>query len=446
MKTIEGFQQAKAVLSRRSIGEYGEVPSRVKLKLKEVFGTELSPEQAVARILHDVRERGDAAILDYTLKIDGITLTSLEITGEQKKDAYKHIDTELLSALKLASERIRAFHQAQKDNLRGVTGKEWGQLIRPLERVGVYAPGGTASYPSTVLMTAIPARVAGVKEIILTTPPKPDGTVPPASLVAADIAGVDRIFSAGGAQAIAGLAYGTRSIPKVDKICGPGNIFVMLAKKMVFGTVDIDGLQGPSEVLIIADDSVAPELCAADLLAQAEHDSMAQAIMVTVSRDLALKVQQEIARQLAALPRSAIAEESLRKHGIIAIVANVGEAIEIANLYAPEHLQLMVREAKTYLDKIKNAGCVFLGKDAPVAIGDYVAGPNHALPTGGTARFSSPLNVLDFVKFIDVVDINRQGLKKLAPSAITLARAEGFEAHARAVEKRLGRRRTGRAR
>ncbi len=446
MKTIEGFQQAKAVLSRRSIGEYGEVPSRVKLKLKEVFGTELSPEQAVARILQDVLVRGDAAILNYTLKIDGITLTSLEITGEQKKDAYKHIDTELLSALKLASERIRAFHQAQKDNLRGVTGKEWGQLIRPLERVGVYAPGGTASYPSTVLMTAIPARVAGVKEIILTTPPKPDGTVPPASLVAADIAGVDRIFSAGGAQAIAGLAYGTRSIPKVDKICGPGNIFVMLAKKMVFGTVDIDGLQGPSEVLIIADDSVAPELCAADLLAQAEHDSMAQAIMVTVSRDLALKVQQEIERQLAALPRSAIAEESLRSHGIIAIVANVDEAIEIANLYAPEHLQLMVREAKTYLDKIKNAGCVFLGKDAPVAIGDYVAGPNHALPTGGTARFSSPLNVLDFVKFIDVVDINRQGLKKLAPSAITLARAEGFEAHARAVEKRLGRRRTGRAR
>ncbi len=306
-------------------------------------------------------------------------------------------------------------------------------------RVGVYAPGGTASYPSTVLMTAIPARVAGVKEIILATPPRSGGNIPPATLVAADIAGVDRIFSIGGAQAIAALAYGTESVPRVDKICGPGNIFVALAKKMVFGNVDIDGIMGPSEVLIIADGYTRADYCAADLLAQAEHDTLAQVVLVSTSKKLVVEVQKELEKQIADLPRQQIARESLESRGIIAIVFCMDDAVELANLYAPEHLELLVKDAGSYLDRITNAGCIFIGENSPVPVGDYVAGPNHSLPTGGTARFSSPLNIMDFIKFIDLVKMRRAGLKKLGNAATIIARAEGLEAHARAIEKRLSR-------
>lgn len=442
MEIIEGFRKARARLSRLPAAEFGDVSPKIKKRLKAMFGTE-SPEQVVAQIVRDVRQHGDDAIIHYTLKIDGVmpaTLVgpaSLEVSKKEIVSARRQVDKELVSALKLAGERIHAFHQAQMDNIKGVSSKEWAQLVRPLERVGVYAPGGTASYPSTVLMTAIPAKVAGVKDVVLATPPKSDGSVPAATLIAAEIAGVDRIFKMGGAQAIAGLAYGTQSIPKVDKICGPGNIFVTLAKKLVFGAVGIDGLQGPSEVMLIADDSADPVYCAADILAQAEHDALSQAILVTTSLELALKIQEELESQLKALPRQAIAGESLENRGVIAVVKDIDEAVELANLYAPEHLQLMVKKPETYLDKIRHAGCVFLGKYSPVAVGDYVAGPNHALPTGGTARFSSPLNVLDFIKFIDVVKIDRTGLNKLAGVAITIARAEGLEAHARAVEKRI---------
>ncbi len=308
----------------------------------------------------------------------------------------------------MAAERIRQFHQEQKDYIfQGVEGRSGDSWSGLWPRVGVYAPGGTASYPSTVLMTAIPAKVAGVKEIILVTPPRTNGIIPPATLVAADIAGVDRVFGIGGAQAIAALAYGTESVPRVDKICGPGNIFVALAKKMVFGTVDIDGIMGPSEVLIIADESAKAEYCAADLLAQAEHDALAQVVLVTTSKKLAAEVEQELKAQLADLPRRQIAAESLESRGIIAIVANLDEAIELANLYAPEHLELMVKDADSYVEKITNAGCIFVGENSTVPMGDYVAGPNHSLPTGGTARFSSPLNIVDFIKFIDVVKINK---------------------------------------
>ena len=401
-----------------------------------MFGTD-DPEQAVRRIVDEVKQGGDAALIDLTLRIDGVRLTSLEVSNQEIAGAYREVDRELVGALKLAAERIRSFHLAQKKCIWHELAEEGlRQMIRPLGRVGVYVPGGTAAYPSTLLMTAIPAKVAGVGEVILMTPPKQGGVVPPAILVAADIAGVDRVFCGGGAQAIAALAFGTESIPGVDKVCGPGNIFVTLAKKLVYGVVDIDGLMGPSEVLIIADDTASPEYCAADLLAQAEHDSLAAAILVTTSRQLAEQVNQEVARQLESLPRREIAAESLG-HGIIALVSNLDEAIDLANLYAPEHLCLMMENAADYIDKVANAGCIVAGREATVVLGDYVAGPSHTLPTGGTARFSSPLNVSDFIKFINVVTVDGASLKRLGPAASIIARAEGLDAHARAVDKRI---------
>jgi len=437
LKIVEGFQSAKSILTRQPLAELYSVSPVLRQKLRGMFGTD-DPEQAVRQITDEVRQGGDAALLDFTLKIDGIRLASLEVSRQQIANAYQEVDKELTSALKLAAERIRSFHITQKHHIGGeVTASGAGQLMRPLERIGIYAPGGTACYPSTVLMTAIPARVAGVKEIILVTPPRSDGAIPPPTLIAADIAEVDRIFCVGGAQAIAALAFGTESIPRVDKICGPGNIFVVLAKKLVYGVVDIDGLQGPSEVLIIADETANPRYCAADLLAQAEHDPLASPILITTSRRLADEVNQEVEQQLKGLERQAIAAESLANRGIIIVVSNEGEAIELANLYAPEHLCLMVKKATTYVDKVSNAGCVFIGENSTVALGDYVAGPSHVLPTGGTARFSSPLNICDFVKFINLINIDEASLKQLGQAAITLARAEGFEAHARAVEKRL---------
>ena len=434
MEIINGFQAAKTRLSRKIALDFGKVSPRSK----ETFGREMSPEEVVARILRDVQEKGDAAVIDYTYKFDRFKIASLEVNRRQIKESYNNVDKVLIEALKLAAGRIRAFHQEQKDMIwHGVEGKEWGQLVRPLERVGLYAPGGTATLASSVLMIAIPPRVAGVKEIILSTPPTDKGTISPLMLVAADIAGVDRVFGMGGAQAIGAMAYGTQSVPKVDKICGPGNSFIVLAKKAVFGIVDIDALQGPSEVLIIADESARAEYCAADLLAQAEHGQLPFAILITTSRKLAHEVEEELKKQLAELPRREIASESLEKNGIIAIVENVDEAIQLSNLFAPEHLELAIKSAGSYLDRVENAGCVFLGEYSTEPIGDYVAGPNHSLPTGGTARFSSPLNILDFMKIIDVVKIDRRGLKKLGPPAMAIARAEGLEAHARAVEKRL---------
>ena len=438
MKVIEGFRSAKSALTRRATTELYTVSPALSQGLKNVFGVEIEPESAVKQIADEVRSRGDAALIDYTRRIDGVELTSLEISKQQVTDAYQKVDKELVSALKLAAGRITAFHTAQKNNIwHEVSQQGLGQLIRPLERIGVYVPGGTAYYPSTVLMTAIPARVAGVSEIILATPPTSNGTVPPPTLVAADIAQVDRIFCVGGAQAIAALAFGTESIPRVDKICGPGNIFVVLAKKLVYGAVDIDGLQGPSEVLIIADETANPQYCASDLLAQAEHDPLASAILITTSKRLASEVNQEIEQQLKNLERRAIAAESLVNRGMIVMVADMDEAIELANLYAPEHLCLMVDKATSYIDKVSNAGCIFIGENSTVVLGDYMAGPSHVLPTGGTARFSSPLNITDFIKFINVVNIDKNSLKKLGQAAAVIARAEGFSAHAQAVERRL---------
>ncbi|MFC1991245.1 histidinol dehydrogenase [Chloroflexota bacterium] len=424
MKIIEGFEAAKVALSRQD-------PSL------ETLQTDVS-EQAVRQIIDEVRRRGDDALLEYTRKFDGVELDSLEITAEQVKAAYNKVDAKLLTALKLAAERITTYHTAQKESLLKESVEDGlGWLVRPLERVGIYVPGGMAYYPSTALMTAIPARVVGVKDVIMVTPPRKDGTVHPITLVAADIAGVDRVFSVGGAQAIAALAFGTESIPAVDKICGPGNVYVQLAKREVYGVVGIDGFQGSSEVLIIADETANPEYCAADLLAQAEHDPLASAVLVTTSQRKAEEVNRAVKEQLSSLKRQEIATKALENQGMIAVVASMDEAIELVNMYAPEHLLLMVDKADSYLDRISNTGCIVLGEKATVALGDYVAGPSHVLPTGGTARFSSPLNVTDFVKMTSLINVDDASLKQLGPAAQTLANAEGLDAHAKAVEKRL---------
>ncbi|MBI4286697.1 MAG: histidinol dehydrogenase [Chloroflexi bacterium] len=436
MRLITGFQQAKQALSRQPGAEYAISPG-LQQRLLEMFGTG-DPEQAVQQIIQDVRQRRDAALFDYSLKIDKVRLSTLEVARERTEAAYRSLDGRLADALKLAAERVRAFHARQKENVcRGIPLRDTGQIVRALERVGLYVPGGTAAYPSTVLMTAIPARVAGVKELILATPPGADGEVPATTLAAAFIAGVDRVFRVGGAQAIAALAYGTESIPRVDKICGPGNIFVVLAKKLVYGAVAIDGLQGPSEIIVIADETADPAYCAADLLAQAEHDALASAILITTSAQLAKEVNRQVTAELATLKRQATARQSLDARGMLIVVASIDEAIELANLYAPEHLSLMMKDAASYLDRISNAGCVFLGGDSTVVLGDYVAGPSHTLPTGGTARFSSPLNVTDFIKLINVVNIDKASLEQLGEAAQTIAEKEGLDAHARAVSKRL---------
>ena len=436
MKIVRGFDAAKNTLLKRTPLESIEVSPEVKTRIKQAFGEELTPDAVVERIIYDVRTKGDAALFDYTRRIDGVELTKLEVTREELSAACEQVDKELLSALTFAAERIRSFHLAQKrsgwvDFAEGGLG----QIIRPLQRVGIYAPGSCA--PSTVLMSAIPARVAGVGEIIIVTPPGTGGAIPATNLVAAQLAQVDRIFMVGGAQAIAALAYGTKTVPKVDKICGPGNVFVTLAKKKVYGEVGIDALQGPTETVILADEGANPEFCAADLLAQAEHDAMATAILITTSPELAEKVNEAVERQLTKLERRGIAAQSLEGRGGIAVVESLDEAIELANHYAPEHLCLMVKDAWSLVGKIRNAGGIFLGEGSPEAFGDYVAGPSHIMPTGGSARFSSPLSVADFLKITSLVALDDKTASEVGRAAATIARAEGLTAHAQAVEARL---------
>lgn len=420
MKIVEGFQKATIVLTRT-------VPQ-----------FETSSEAAVKRILADVQAKGDRALISYTRKLDGVILESLEVKKNEISDAYKAADKDLVAALKLAADRIEQFHILCKERLApGFLSEGLGCLIRPLNRVGIYVPGGRAAYPSTVLMTAIPAQVAGVKEVIMVTPPKKNGVIPAPTLVAADIAGIKRVFKVGGAQAIAALAYGTESVPRVDKICGPGNEFVVAAKRMVYGIVDIESLPGPSEIIIVADDRADVSFCAADLIAQAEHDPRASAILITDSAKLAAAVVKEIKKQLTTLARKTIAAEALKSHGMIVVVNNIDEAVELVNLYAPEHVSLMLGNAGSYAAKIMNAGCIFIGGDAPVAVGDYVAGPSHVLPTGGSARFSSPLGISDFLKIINIIGLEKAAVKQLGLAAVTIAKAEGLEGHAKAIQLRL---------
>ncbi len=436
MKRITGFNNAKPLLIRQTFPEIN-LSAESKAKIKNVFGEELTPDQLVERIITDVRDKGDEALFDYTEKLDGVKLNSLEVSQEEIEASYQKVDKELVLALKLAAERIRAFHlKCQPKYERSFSQGGLTHQIRPLERVGIYIPGGITAYPSTVLMTAIPANVAGVGEIIMTTPPKADGSIPEPTLIAGHIAGVRRIFKIGGAQAIAALAFGTKTIPKVDKICGPGNIFVVLAKKKVYGTVDIDGLYGPSEIVIVADNTADPYLCALDLLAQAEHDPLAWAILITPSPQLADKVTAQINAEVNKLSPQSVAFQALSK-GLIVVVNNINEAIELVNLFAPEHLSLMVKNAKKYINRITNVGCILIGKNSPVAIGDYVAGPSHVLPTGGSARFSSPLGVKDFLKATNLISLNKITLKKIGQAAITIANAEGLSYHAKSIKTRL---------
>jgi histidinol dehydrogenase len=437
MKRVKGFNKARQLLTRENFWESFTSPPSLAAQIKQVFGEALSVQEVIDRIVGEVRDKGDKALFDYTKKLDGVRLDSLEVDRQEVAAAHNIIDLELVLALEFAAKRIRDFHLAcgHKAGLIPID-KHLRQQIQPLQRVGLYVPGGSAAYPSTVLMMAIPARVAGVEEIIMVSPPGRDGRIPASTLVAADIAKVNRIFKLGGAQAIAALAYGTESIPKVDKICGPGNIFVTLAKKMVYGTVDIDGLEGPSEVVIVADEKADPALCAADLLAQAEHDPLASVILITTSANLADQVDKEIEIQLGKLKRRSTARMAIDR-GMLVVVDDMAQAVELVNLFAPEHLSIMASNASALIPKIRNAGCIFIGENSPVVLGDYVAGPSHVLPTGGSARFGSPLGVADFLKVSNIIALDKPAMRELSQAAVVIAKAEGLDAHAQAVARRL---------
>lgn len=402
-----------------------------------------TPKQrkVVDQIIREVQAKRDQALYQLTETLDGARLDSLLVTLDEIEQAQNQVDSTFIQHLKEAAERIRRFHEHQKRKawmLSEEDGTVLGQLVRPLERVGVYVPGGRAAYPSTVLMNVIPAQVAGVEEIVMTTPPQPDGRLYAPTLVAARILGIEKIYKVGGAQAIAALAYGTETIPAVDMIVGPGNIYVALAKQAVYGQVAIDSIAGPSEVIVIADHTATPTYVAADLLAQAEHDPMASAILITPSQELADQVAYEINQQLEKLTRKEIADASIKNNGAICIVQDLHEAFAVANRLAPEHLELLIEEPWQWLGKVKNAGAVFLGEYSPEAIGDYFAGPNHVLPTNGTARFFSSLGVDNFVKKISVISYSKEACLRDGPKVIQLAEMEGLEAHAKSIQVRLG--------
>ena len=393
----------------------------------------------VREIIEDVKANGDKALYKYSEMFD-VKLESLTVSSEEIEEAYDRIDEEFKEVLLAAAGNIRKFHEKQVRNNFFTNGKDGvllGQIINPIEKAGIYIPGGTASYPSTVLMNVIPAKIAGVEEIILVSPPNKEGSIEDSILAAAKIAGADRIFKIGGAQSIAALSYGTETIPKVYKITGPGNIYVAMAKKMVYGEVDIDMVAGPSEILVIADENAVPENVAADLLSQAEHDRLAASVLVTTSEEIAEKVKNELIKQLERLPRKDTAKESLKNNGRIIITETIDEAVKISNEIAPEHLELCVNDPFSILGKIKNAGSIFLGNNTPEALGDYFAGPNHTLPTSGTAKFSSPLSVDDFIKKSSVIYYTKEALEKVKDKIICFAEKEGLNAHAESVRIRF---------
>lgn len=420
------------------IYKYGEV------SYDEIFARAniaASVADVVSEIIDNVKKRGDEALYEYCSRFDKAELSSLEVTKEEIDEAFSLVDSEFVSIIEEAAENIRSFHKRQVRNSFVISEKDGvvvGQKVMPIEKVGLYVPGGTAAYPSTVLMDSVPAKIAGCSEIVMVTPPNKEGKVNPVILAAARIAGVDRIFKVGGAQAIAALAYGTESVPRVDKIVGPGNAFVAEAKKQVFGRVSIDMIAGPSEILVVADSTCNPSFVAADMLSQAEHDKMASAVLVTDSYELAEAVSAELERQIPLLPRAEIARASIDNNGkIIVAEGNLSLAIDIANEIAPEHLELCMDNPFDYLDKVKHAGSIFMGKNCPEALGDYFAGPNHTLPTSGTARFSSPLGVEDFVKTTQFTYYTPDALSRVSDKVAYFARKEGLDAHARSVEVRF---------
>ena len=418
------------------IYKYGEV------SYDEIFARDnidAGVEDIVFDIIANVRKNKDKALFEYCERFDGATLTTLEVTKEEIDEAYASVDAEFVKIIEEAAENIRAFHSRQVRNSFVITDKPGvvvGQKVMPIEKVGLYVPGGTAAYPSTVLMDSIPAKIAGCSEIVMVTPPGKDGKVNPVILAAAKIAGVDRIFKVGGAQAVAALAYGTESVPKVDKIVGPGNAYVAEAKKQVFGKVSIDMIAGPSEILVVADGRSDARVVAADLLSQAEHDKMASAVLVTDSEGLAQAVSAELERQIPLLPRAEIARASIDKNGKIIVAEDLSVAIDIANEIAPEHLELLVDNPFDYLDSVRHAGSIFMGRNCPEALGDYFAGPNHTLPTSGSARFSSPLGVEDFVKTTQFTYFTADALERVCDKVAYFAEKEGLSAHARSAVAR----------
>ena len=438
IRIVKNQTEARETILKRKPLDQIEVTPAIAAGIERIFGEPLTPAQVVERILADVRDRGDVAILDYTKRIDGVELAALPVSDAEIEAAWRETPPELRQALELAAGRIRRFHEREPSDswMDWREGEAYGQMVRPLARVGVYVPGGTAPLPSSLLMAAIPARVAGVEEIVVCSPPGRDGQLSPVILVAARVAGVDQVLKVGGAQAIAGLAYGTESIPQVDKIVGPGNLFVVLAKKAVFGVVDIESLPGPTETLLIADDSADPAWVAADLLAQSEH-IMGTSILLTPSAELAAATQREIECQLPALRWRESIAQALDANGGIVIVRDLDEAVELANEYAPEHLCLLTREPWALVGRIRNAGGIFVGEAASEALGDYIAGPSHIMPTGGTARFASPVHVRDFLKVTSIINAGLSAHNEVAPAAVRLAEAESLTAHAAALRKRL---------
>lgn len=437
LSLIRGLEEGARVLTRRDPLDLSALPEAVIARTRQIFGEAVTPAQSVVRILEDVRQHGDDAVRRYARLLDGADLRELRVTDAEVREAKEQVSDGLRQALELAADRVTEFHRATLrkswvDRSRGL-----GELVQPLQRVGLYAPGGTAAYPSTVLMTAIPARVAGVGQIILTTPRRGEAPLNPAVLVAAEIAGVDAVYQVGGVPAIAAMAFGTESIPRVDKICGPGNILVAYAKKLVQGQVDIDGIFGPTETVLIADETANPAFCAADLIAQAEHDPMATAILVTNSPRLVRRVEEELEGQLAGMAREELARSALARQGKAVLVSDIGEAVELANQVAPEHLCLMVGDPWSWMGRVKNAGGLFLGEFSPEVMGDYIAGPSHVMPTGGTARFSSTLSVHHFLRTMPVVGLTRQDFQRLGAAAMEIAEAEGLSGHSGAIRVRL---------
>ncbi len=433
------------ILKRHDPGEQ-TIPPALEESLRRLFGDpaqpgkKVTPQEAVARILEDVKRQGDVALQHWTATLDGSAPAQFRVPASELTQALEALPADQRSALEQAAGRVRAFYQHQPLTswITQELGGTLGQLIRPIQRVGLYVPAGTAPLPSTVFMSAVPAQVAGVKEIVLVSPPqRATGHIAPAILATAALLGLSEVYSLGGAQAIGALAYGTQTIPPVDKLFGPGNLFVTLAKRQVYGVVGIDSLAGPTETAIIADDQARAEWVAADLLAQAEHDQLASAILLTPSRRLAEAVQVEVARQMESLSRSEIIAVSIQEKGGIVLTRDLAEAIELANRYAPEHLCLSVTDPWRWVDKVTAAGGVFLGEHSFEVLGDYVAGPSHVMPTGGSARFGSPLNVWDFVKVISLIGLDAQTASQIAPAAVTIATAEGLDGHAQAARRRL---------
>ena len=437
LRIVKGAAAARASVLRRDPAAEPALPEAVRTSIRETFGADLTAAAVVARIIEDVRTEGDAAVRRYSQQFDGSSYDDMEVTAAEINAAFEQAPDELIEALRFAVDRVRTFHEYQLNHgPRPFTEHGLGMIVRPLAHAGVYMTGNVAVLPSSVVHTAVPGVVAGVEQLIGVTAARADGSVHPLKLVAARLAGIDRVFRASGAQAIAALALGTESIPRVDKVFGPGNVFVTLAKQQLYGQVGIDAMYGPTETLIVADEEAAPDLCAADLLAQAEHDALATPVLITTSREHAEAVAAQVEEQLAGLERREIARAAIERGGAV-VVASIEEAIELANEFAPEHLCLLAANPEALVPLVRNAGGVFVGEFSPEVLGDYVAGPSHVMPTGGSARYASPLSVMDFLTVTSTIALGPEELRRLGPAAAQLARAEGLTAHARSIELRL---------